>query len=127
MITNIQMNNKVFDLWSILKAEKNVGLVKRLYPIYSKVNVYCIYQYPDECYGIALSFPKSIKFNLAPFASVSEPIVEVYEDNSFVDCNLLSAKIKSSAKINEFSYLCENVIQNIIEEKTIAEAVRTFG
>lgn len=121
------MNNKVFDLWSILKAEKNVGFVKRLYSVDSKVNVYCIYQYPDECYGIALSFPKSIKFNLAPFASVSEPIVEVYEDNSFVDSMLLCAKIKSSEKINEFSYLCENVIQNIIEEQTIAEAVRTFG
>ena len=121
------MKNKVLDLWSILKTEKQIGLVKRLYSAESKINVYCIYQYPEESYGIALSFPKSITFHLTPFASISEPVVEIYEDNSFTDCQLLCAKIKNSEKINEFSYLCENVIQTIFEEKTIAGAVKTFG
>lgn len=121
------MNNRVLDLWSILESEKQIGLVKRLYSPDSKINMYCIYQYPEESYGIALSFPKSIKFNLTPFASLSEPVVEVFEDSSFVDYMLLCARIKNSEKINEFSYLCENVIQTILQEKTIANAVKTFG
>lgn len=31
MITTIQMKNKVLDIWSILKSERQSGLVKRLY------------------------------------------------------------------------------------------------
>lgn len=127
MTTNIAMNNKVLDIWSVLKSEKQFGLVKRLYSADSMINVYCVYQHPEECYGIALSFPKTIKFNLEPFASVSEPTIEIYDDNSFEDCMLLCAKIKNIEKINEFSYLCENVIQTILVEKTITEAVKTFG
>ena len=121
------MNNKVLDIWSILKTSKQVGMVKRLYSADSMINVYCVYQYPEESYGIALSFPKTIKFNLKPFASVSEPTIEIYEDSSFANCMLLCAKIKNSEKINEFSYLCENVIQTILREKTIEGAVKTFG
>lgn len=120
------MNNKVFDIWSVLKTEKKVGLVKRLYSADSKINVYCIYQYPEECYGIALSFPKSIRLNLAPFVSIAEPIVELYEDSSFSDCMLLCAKIKNSDKTSEFSYLCENVVQAILIKDTIEDAVQTF-
>lgn len=127
MITTIQMKNKVLDIWSILKSERQSGLVKRLYSVNSKINIYCVYQYPEECYGIALSFPKSIRFNLEPFASVSEPLVEIYEDKSFPNCMILCAKIKHFDKINEFSYLCESVIQTILAEKTIMDAVRTFG
>ena len=51
------MKNKVLDIWSILKSERQSGLVKRLYSVNSKINIYCVYQYPEECYGIALSFP----------------------------------------------------------------------
>lgn len=120
------MKNKVYKLWESLHSEKQLGLVKRLYSVESKVNVYCIYQYPEEYYGIALSFPKSINFNLTPFALVSEPVIEIYEDSSFKDCMLLCAKIKSE-KINEFSYLCENVIQAVLAEKNIAGAVKIFG
>ena len=127
MITNIQMKNKVLEIWSVLESEKQVGFVKRLYSPDSTINMYCIYQYPEKCYGIGLSFPKSITFNLAPFASVSEPIIEIFEDSSFADCMLLCARIKNCDKINEFSYLCENVIQTILEETTIANAVKTFG
>ena len=127
MITIIQMKNKVLDIWSILKSERHPGLVKRLYAVDSKINIYCVYQYPDDCYGIALSFPKSVRFNLEPFASVSEPLVEIYKDESFPGCMILCAKIKHLDKINEFSYLCESVIQTILAEKTIAGAVRTFG
>ncbi len=121
------MKNKVFEIWSILKSEKRKGLVKRLYSADSKINIYVVYQYPEECYGIALSFPRSIRFNLAPFASISEPAVEIYEDSSFEDCMLLCTMIKNSEKINEFSYLCENVIQTILVENTISDAVKTFG
>lgn len=28
MITTIQMKNKVLDIWSILKSERQIGLVK---------------------------------------------------------------------------------------------------
>lgn len=120
------MKNKVLDIWSILKSEKHVGLVKRLYSVDSIINVYCIYQYPEEYYGIALSFPKSIDFNLSAFTSISEPIIEIFEDSSFEDSMLLCVKIKNNEKTNEFSYLCENVIQAILLEKTIVDGVKTF-
>lgn len=38
MITTIQMKNKVLDIWSILKSERQSGLVKRLYSVNSKIN-----------------------------------------------------------------------------------------
>ena len=121
------MKNKVHEIWSALQSEQHIGLVKRLYSADSKINVYCIYQYPEDFFGIALSYPKSISFNLAPFASISEPIVEIFKDSSFSDSLMLCAKIRSNDKINEFSYLCENVIQTIISENKVAEAVKTFG
>lgn len=40
MITTIQMKNKVLDIWSILKSERQSGLVKRLYSVNSKINIY---------------------------------------------------------------------------------------
>lgn len=120
------MNNHILSIWSILETNKRAGLFKRLYTTDSKINIYGIYQYPDECYGIALSYPKSIKFNLAPFESVSEPIVEIYEDISFEDCMLICAKIKNRDKLNEFSYLCESVIHSISQETKIEDAVKTF-
>lgn len=43
MITTIQMKNKVLDIWSILKSERQSGLVKRLYSVNSKINIYCHY------------------------------------------------------------------------------------
>jgi len=127
MIINTQMKNKVLEIWYTLQSEGRVGFVKRLYTAESDINVYCVYQSPDDCFGIALSFPKSIRFNLAPFSSVCEPSVEIYDDSSFDNSMLLCAKIKNRDKINEFSYLCENVIHSILKEKTISDAVKTFG
>ena len=122
------MKNKVLDIWSVLKSDnQEVGWVKRMYTANSKINVSCIYHHPEGHYGVALSYPKSIRFNLAPFANVSDPTVEIHKDSSFDDCLLLCATIKSNEKINEFSYLCENVIQSILEKETIVDAVKTFG
>ncbi len=126
MKTEIPMHSRILDIWSNLKAGKQRGLVKRLYATDCKINIYVIYQYPDDCYGIALSYPQTIKFDLTPFECVSEPVVEIFEDSSFEDCFLVSAKIKNQEKINEFSYLCENVIQTILKETKIEEAVKTF-
>lgn len=120
------MNNKVFDIWTQLETQKEMGLVKRLYYSKSDINIYCIYQYPDDCYGIALSYPSSIKLNIAPFKDLREPIVSQYNDSSFPENSLLCAKIQGRKKINEFSYLCENVIQSICDEREISNAVKTF-
>ena len=127
MTINIQMKNKVLEIWNTLESEKETGFVKRLYSYDSDINIYCIYQNIDRYFGIALSYPEHIKFNLTPFSTIAEPVIEIYKDNSFNGHNLLCAKIKSQEKINEFSYLCENIIQSIISESSIDDAVKTFG
>ena len=122
-----QMNNKVFDIWTQLEQNSQKGMVKRLYTSDSTINVYCIYQYPEEHYGVALSFPKSIKFNRNPFSNLSELIVNLYEDTSFENSWLLCATITDRDKKNEFSYMCENIIHTVQKECNIKSAVATFS
>ncbi len=121
------MINKVFDIWTQFEQNMQKGMVKRLYTSDSTINVYCIYQYPDEHYGIALSFPKSIKFNGNPFLNLSELIVNLYDDTSFENCWLLCATITDRDKKSEFSYMCENVIQTVLKESDIKSAVTAFA
>lgn len=121
------MNNKVFDIWTQFEQNRQKGMVKRLYTSDSAINVYCIYQYPEEHYGIALSFPKSIKFNGNPFSNLSELIVNLYDDTSFENSWLLCATIIDRDKKSEFSYMCENIIQTVLKESSIKSAVATFA
>lgn len=121
------MSNKVFDIWSQLEETHSSGMVKRLYSSDFAINVYCVYKYPDESYGIAISFPKTIRFNLAPFSNLSELKVELFEDKSFNDCWLLTAIIINKDKKSEFSYLCENVLETLKDEQNIVTAVKVFG
>lgn len=121
------MNNKVFDIWTQFEKNRQKGMVKRLYTSDSTVNIYCIYQYPEDHYGIALSFPKSIKFNGNPFSNLSELIVNLYEDTSFENSWLLCATITDRDKKSEFSYMCENIIQTVLKESDIKSAVATFA
>ena len=123
----IQMNNKVFNIWTQFEQNRQKGMVKRLYTSDSAINVYCIYQHPEEHYGIALSFPKSIKFNGNPFSNLSELNVSLYEDTSFKNSWLLCATITDRDKKSEFSYMCENIIQTVLKESNIKSAVATFA
>ena len=123
----MQMINKVFDIWTQFEQNRQKGMVKRLYTSDSAINAYCIYQYPEEHYGIALSFPKSIKFNGNPFSNLSELNVGLYEDTSFENSLLLCATITDRDKKSEFSYMCENIIQTVLKESDIKSAVATFA
>ena len=123
----MQMNNKVFNIWTQFEQNRQKGMVKRLYTSDSAINVYCIYQHPEEHYGIALSFPKSIKFNGNPFSNLSELNVSLYEDTSFKNSWLLCATITDRDKKSEFSYMCENIIQTVLKESNIKSAVATFA
>ena len=123
----MQMNNKVFNIWTQFEQNRQKGMVKRLYTSDSAINVYCIYQHPEEHYGIALSFPKSIKFNGNPFSNLSELNVSLYEDTSFKNSWLLCATITDRDKKSEFSYMCENIIQTVQKESNIKSAVATFA
>lgn len=121
------MNNKVLDIWKQFEQNRHKGMVKRLYSSDSTINVYCIYQYPEECYGIALSFPKTICFNIKPYSNLSELKVELYEDSSFENSWLLCVTITDKDKKSIFSYLCENIIQTILKESSIKSAVTSFA
>lgn len=123
----MQMNNKVFNIWTQFEQNRQKGMVKRLYTSDSAINVYCIYQHPEEHYGIALSFPKSIKFNGNPFSNLSELNVSLYEDTSFKNSWLLCATITDRDKKSVFSYMCENIIQTVLKESNIKSAVATFA
>lgn len=120
------MNNKVFDIWTQFEQNKKKGMVKRLYTSDSAINIYCIYQYPEDHYGIAISFPKNIRFNGNPFLNLSELKVDLYEDSSFENSWLLCATITDRDKKCEFSYLCENIIQTLLKENNIRYAVLSF-
>ena len=121
------MNNKVLDIWKQFEQNRHKGMVKRLYSSDSTINIYCIYQYPEECYGIALSFPKTIRFNIKPYSNLSELKVELYEDSSFENSWLLCVTITDKDKKSIFSCLCENIIQTILKESSIKSAVTSFA
>lgn len=122
----IRMNNKVEKIWAELKASKTAGLLKRLYSGEFDVRVYCIYQKSDKSFGIGLSFPKTIKVNLMPFASFSKLKVEAFEDTSFENSAILCAMIDDSGRSEIFSCLCENVINALYQTKNVKNAVITF-
>lgn len=121
------MSNKVYEIWSMQDIDRTPGQVKRLYSSDMALKVYCTYSYPDGSYGIALSFPKAIKFNLKPFEGLSILKVTLYEDSSYKENHMVCASMADADKKEVFSYLCESVISTMSEQNSITDTVRAFG
>lgn len=121
------MSNKVYEIWSMQDIDRTPGQVKRLYSSDMALKVYCTYSYPNGSYGIALSFPKAIKFNLKPFEGLSILKVTLYEDSSYKENHMVCASMADADKKEVFSYLCESVISTMSEQNSITDTVRAFG
>ena len=121
------MNNMVLSIWNSLRSEMSLGLVKRLYSNEYHFNLYCTFQYPENRFGIALSYPNNIHFNLQPFEHLSGLKVAIYSDDSFKNCNLLSVQLYNIVDEDIFAYLCENLIAKIANQTDIKTAITIFG
>lgn len=106
-------NNRTLELWSVLEAEKVLGLVKRLYSSEMTFHVYSTFQYPERYYGVAFSFNNNVRIDVTPFNNLRELKVSLLADTSFADRRLLIIQLLQPTYREIFSALCEDLIQAI--------------
>lgn len=120
-------NNSIYKLWEIIEEEKNMGLVKRLYPCDTPIQIYATLRYPEINIGIAFSFNKEIRINTASFENLKGLRISLHEDSTFVDSKLLVIQLLDSSNRDIFAILCENLIQSITiidsEQKIIRSVI----
>lgn len=118
-------NNHIASIWSTLKVENAIGLVKRLYSNDINFLIYGTYRFPEEYYGVAFSFRNDIHIDISQFTNLREMNVMLFRDSSFKDSQLLIIELLRSDSRDIFAILCENLIQSVITLHNEHEVVRT--
>jgi hypothetical protein len=120
------MNNDILEIWANIEQSNEIGLLKRLYTNDSKLYIYAILQNPERHCGIALSFDKSIKIDVTPFASLRDLQIMLTHDNSFINNNLLIIKLLHNQSRDVFAVMCENMIQSVLLMSSEKQVVKTI-
>jgi hypothetical protein len=117
---------QISKLWNIQENEKTFGVTKRLYSSEIKYKIYSTYQYPENFYGIAFSFDKSIKLDVSDFDNLRDLKVLLLEDGSYRNNNILIIELLYSGYKDIFAVLCDNLVHAVMEldsEKSVAKSV----
>jgi hypothetical protein len=110
MMTNLRIQT----LWQVLKSNKTPGFIKQLYDSDMYANLYATYRYPNDVYGIAISFSKELRVDISTFASMKELSISLIEDSSMQNHNMLSIQLNDSNNMFVFAVLCEDLISSIL-------------
>ncbi len=119
-------NNNVSEIWEVLEEQKNLGLVKLIYPTDEELHIFCTLQYPERYYGIAFTFSNDIRIDVSTFNNLRELKVNLIVDSTFVNSRLLIIQLLHPNSRDIFASLCENLIQSVVRlntEKKIAKTV----
>lgn len=118
--------DSIKTLWQKIAEEHTPGLVKRGIDISSSLKMYCTYKYPDSFRGIAFSFNKEIKCDLAKLQDLSELSVSLYADHSFPDSKFLLVQLNNQdSHLNEiFASICWNLANSILNVGNEREGIR---
>lgn len=103
-------NTQILKIWEEMKAAASLGIVKRALPN-SSFRLYCIYTYPENTFGIAISFSENIKVDISPFDKFKELDVRLLKDKSFVKSLMLIVQINSDENKEIFSVLSSDLIK----------------
>lgn len=114
------------NYWDDMKAQKNIGIVKRMLQLKSPFIVNCLYQYPDNYCGIALTFSNSIQPNVRKYQQWKTFDVNLYSDRAYPNSSMMMVLLKSPSKNDAFATLCASLIWKIEKASSEQEAVRLF-
>ena len=104
---------KIIEIWHSLKHNATLGVVKRLLDKELPIQVYATYSYPDDIYGIAVSFSKDIKIDISSLRNLSEMKIVMMIDSSLPNQKMLHIQLLSNDNIKVFSSLCENLVETL--------------
>ena len=121
----MMINNHIFELWETLEEEKTDGLVKRLYSSDVRFHIWGTFQYPERYYGVAFTFRKDIRIDIASFDNLRELKVMLLPDTTFANSRLLTIQLLCPDHRDIFATLCENLIQSVIKLNTEQKMSRT--
>lgn len=121
----MKASNHILDLWEIMEAQNQMGLVKRLYDSTIPYHIFATFTIGGKYYGIGFSFNKRIKVDIVPFDNLKEMRVSLYDDPGYVDSMLLVIELLKPSHRDIFSNLCENLIVAVRESASEKELVKS--
>lgn len=121
----MKMTNHILELWEVMEAQNQMGLVKRLYDSSIPYHVFATFTSGDRYYGIGFTFNKDIRVDIASFDNLKELRVSLYDDSSYVSSKLLVIELLTPSHRDTFSCLCENLINAVKESPSEKELVRS--
>ncbi len=121
----MKASNHILELWEIMEAQNQMGLVKRLYDSSFPYHIFATFTSGDRYYGIGFTFNKEIKVDIATFDNLKEMRVSLYDDPSYVDSRLLVIELLTPLNRETFSCLCENLVAAVRESPSEKELVKS--
>ena len=114
------------SLWDDMRAQQTVGILKRKLQLYSSFIVNCIFKYPENYCGIALTFSNSIKPNVKKYQQWKTFEVQLFPDAAYHNTTMMMVMLTSPGKNDAFAMLCSSLINKIEKASNENEAVRLF-
>lgn len=118
-------NNHVSELWDIMEAEDQMGIGKRLYDSKLPFHIFATYTSGDRFYGIGFTFSNDIKVDTAPFETLKEIRVTLYNDSTYVNNKFMVIELTNPGFRDTFSQLAENLINAVKDQRSEKEMVRS--
>ena len=114
------------SLWDNMRTQQTVGVLKRKLQLNSSFIVNCIFKYPENYCGIALSFSNTLKPNVKKYQQWKTFDVQLYPDASYANTTMMMVMLTSLGKNDAFAMLCSSLINKIEKASNEDEAVRLF-
>lgn len=114
------------SLWDNMRTQQTVGILKRKLQLNSPFVVNCLYKYPENYCGIALTFSKTIKPNVRKYQQWKTFDVQLFPDNAYKNSTMIMVMLTSSGKNDAFAMLCASLIDKIEKASDESESVRLF-
>lgn len=90
-----------------------MGIAKLLYEPSLSYHIYATYASDERGYGIAFTFPDSIKVDTTPFLNLKKLKVSLYNDGTQADSKMLLIQLLAPTHRDTFSCLCESLIDTV--------------
>lgn len=114
------------NCWDGMRAQQTIGVVKRKLQLQSSFIVNCLYQFPENYCGIALTFSNTIQPNVKKYQQWKTFDVRTFPDRAYPNSSMMMVLLKSPGKNDAFATLCASLIWKIEKASNEQEAVRLF-
>ena len=130
MIMNILMTminpKDIQSLWDNMRTQQTAGMLKRKLQLNSPFIVNCLYKYPENFCGIALTFSNTITPNVRKYQQWKTFDVQLFPDSAYQNTTMMMVMLTSPGKNDAFAMLCSSLISKIEKASNENEAVKLF-